>query len=102
MTRDDAVIGEAAGLAMGLVMLGTKSPIAIEDMTNVTNPEGVFTPPLSLFSSPSYPLSSLSLCSMLEILNTRKFREVWLWAFLWYAFNVPGSYQFHFDFTFHF
>ena len=35
MTRDDAVVGEAAGLAMGLVMLGTHSPQAIEDMTNV-------------------------------------------------------------------
>ncbi|ESO95352.1 hypothetical protein LOTGIDRAFT_206376 [Lottia gigantea] len=30
--QDDAVTGEAAGLAMGLVMLGTKSGTAIEDM----------------------------------------------------------------------
>ncbi|ELT92764.1 hypothetical protein CAPTEDRAFT_182474 [Capitella teleta] len=30
--QDDAVTGEAAGLAMGLVMLGTKSAMAIEDM----------------------------------------------------------------------
>ncbi|XP_076436013.1 26S proteasome non-ATPase regulatory subunit 1-like [Babylonia areolata] len=30
--QDDAVTGEAAGLAMGLVMLGTKSAAAIEDM----------------------------------------------------------------------
>ncbi|KAK7090850.1 26S proteasome non-ATPase regulatory subunit 1-like [Littorina saxatilis] len=30
--QDDAVTGEAAGLAMGLVMLGTKSATAIEDM----------------------------------------------------------------------
>ena len=37
MTRDDAVVGEAAGLSMGLVMLGTHSPMAIEDMTNVRN-----------------------------------------------------------------
>lgn len=36
MTRDDAVIGEAAGLAMGLVMIGTMAPIAIEDMLNVS------------------------------------------------------------------
>ena len=36
MTRDDAVVGEAAGLSMGLVMLGTHSPQAIEDMTNVS------------------------------------------------------------------
>ena len=36
MTRDDAVVGEAAGLSMGLVMLGTRSPQAIEDMTNVS------------------------------------------------------------------
>lgn len=38
MTRDDAVIGEAAGLAMGLVMIGTRSPTAIEDMLNVRAP----------------------------------------------------------------
>ena len=30
--QDDAVTGEAAGLAMGLVMLGTKSASAISDM----------------------------------------------------------------------
>ena len=36
MTRDDAVIGEAAGLAMGLVMVGSHSVTAIEDMTNVS------------------------------------------------------------------
>ena len=36
MTRDDAVIGEAAGLAMGLVMVGSRSSIAIEDMTTVS------------------------------------------------------------------
>ena len=36
MTRDDAVIGEAAGLAMGLVMIGTKNPTAIDDMINVS------------------------------------------------------------------
>lgn len=35
MTRDDAVIGEAAGLAMGLVMIGTKSEDSLEDMLNV-------------------------------------------------------------------
>ena len=40
MTRDDAVIGEAAGLAMGLVMLGTRSPTAIEDMLNVRREGG--------------------------------------------------------------
>ncbi|XP_064393012.1 26S proteasome non-ATPase regulatory subunit 1-like isoform X2 [Halichondria panicea] len=34
MTRDDAVIGEAAGLAMGLVMIGTRNEMAIEDMVN--------------------------------------------------------------------
>ena len=39
MTRDDAVIGEAAGIAMGLVMLGTRSPMALEDMTNVREGE---------------------------------------------------------------
>lgn len=30
--QDDAVTGEAAGIAMGMVMLGSKSPQAIEDM----------------------------------------------------------------------
>ena len=35
LTRDDAIIGEAAGLAMGLVMIGTASPVALEDMINV-------------------------------------------------------------------
>ena len=34
--QDDAVTGEAAGLAMGLVMLGTKSAMAIEDMVAVS------------------------------------------------------------------
>ena len=34
--QDDAVTGEAAGLAMGLVMLGSKSPMAIEDMVAVS------------------------------------------------------------------
>lgn len=32
MYQDDAVTGEAAGISMGLVMLGSKSPSAIEDM----------------------------------------------------------------------
>jgi 26S proteasome regulatory subunit N2 len=32
---EDAVAGEAAGLAMGLVMLGTGSVQAIEDMVQV-------------------------------------------------------------------
>lgn len=35
---DDAVAGEAAGIAMGLVMLGTKSAGAIEDMVTVSCP----------------------------------------------------------------
>ena len=30
--RDDAIIGEAAGLAMGLVMMGTNDLSAIEEM----------------------------------------------------------------------
>ena len=34
--QDDAVTGEAAGIAMGLVMLGTKSATAIEDMVAVS------------------------------------------------------------------
>lgn len=32
--QDDAVTGEAAGIAMGLVMLGSKSQIAIQDMVS--------------------------------------------------------------------
>lgn len=32
LCQDDAVVGEAAGLAMGLVMIGTRSPTAIHDM----------------------------------------------------------------------
>ena len=34
--QDDAVTGEASGIAMGLVMLGTKSARAIEDMVAVS------------------------------------------------------------------
>ncbi len=34
---EDAVTGEAAGLAMGLVMLGTGSLQAIEDMVQVSS-----------------------------------------------------------------
>ncbi len=39
MTRDDAVMGEAAGLAMGVVMIGTNHSTAIEDMLNVSTDE---------------------------------------------------------------
>ena len=35
--QDDAVTGEAAGIAMGLVMLGSKSAAAIEDMVAVSH-----------------------------------------------------------------
>ena len=35
LCQDDAVVGEAAGLAMGLVMIGTRSPTAIQDMIEV-------------------------------------------------------------------
>lgn len=35
--QDDAVTGEAAGIAMGMVMLGSKSSQAIEDMVAVSN-----------------------------------------------------------------
>lgn len=35
LCQDDAVVGEAAGLAMGLVMIGTRSPNAIQDMIEV-------------------------------------------------------------------
>ena len=30
--QDDAVVGEAAGLAMGMIMLGSGSPTAIDDL----------------------------------------------------------------------
>lgn len=36
------ISGEAAGLAMGLVMVGTKSAQAIEDMVAVSNPTEVY------------------------------------------------------------
>lgn len=35
--QDDAVTGEAAGIAMGMVMLGSKSTQAIEDMVAVSS-----------------------------------------------------------------
>lgn len=35
--QDDAVTGEAAGIAMGMVMLGSKHAPAIEDMVAVSN-----------------------------------------------------------------
>ncbi len=35
--QDDAVVGEAAGIAIGLVMLGTKSAQAIQDMLSVSS-----------------------------------------------------------------
>lgn len=34
--QDDAITGEAAGIAMGMVMLGSKSASAIEDMVSVS------------------------------------------------------------------
>ena len=34
--QDDAVIGEAAGIAMGLVMLGTKTSQGLTDMLSVS------------------------------------------------------------------
>ena len=35
--QDDAVTGEAAGISMGMVMLGSKSTQAIEDMVAVSS-----------------------------------------------------------------
>ena len=43
MTRDDAVVGESAGLAMGLVMIGTKSTDSLEDMLNVSQMHYIMT-----------------------------------------------------------
>ena len=77
MTRDDAVVGEAAGLAMGLVMLGTHSPQAIEDMTNVG---GVPLPWRRLWQ----PVECICLTfSMLETHNMKRFKEVYLWGLPW-------------------
>lgn len=36
--QDDAVTGEAAGISMGMVMLGSKATQAIEDMVAVSQP----------------------------------------------------------------
>lgn len=35
--QDDAATGEAAGIAMGMVMLGSKNASSIEDMVAVSN-----------------------------------------------------------------
>lgn len=35
--QDDAATGEAAGIAMGMVMLGSKNAAAIENMVTVSN-----------------------------------------------------------------
>lgn len=50
--QDDAITGEAAGIAMGMVMLGSKNIAAIEDMVAVSyeNEEK------DLFSSQIYKL----------------------------------------------
>ncbi|OCT57605.1 hypothetical protein XELAEV_18003248mg [Xenopus laevis] len=41
--QDDAVTGEAAGLALGLVMLGSKNAQAIEDMDPILRRSGMYT-----------------------------------------------------------
>lgn len=48
LNQDDAVIGEAAGIAMGLVMLGTKSAQVLQDMLNVRKYSFIFRLFLSL------------------------------------------------------
>ena len=58
---EDAVAGEAAGLAMGLVMLGTGSAQAIDDMVQVC------------FKSNKTKKSSLFSISMLKRHNMKKF-----------------------------
>lgn len=40
--QDDAITGEAAGIAMGMVMLGSKNASAIEDMVSVSRIDSVF------------------------------------------------------------
>lgn len=47
--QDDAVTGEAAGIAMGMVMLGSKSTQAIEDMVAVSLIHIAFFHPLLYF-----------------------------------------------------
>ena len=46
--QDDAVTGEAAGLAMGLTMLGSNSQQAIEDMVSYAQETQVTHPSLSI------------------------------------------------------
>ncbi|EFN63481.1 26S proteasome non-ATPase regulatory subunit 1 [Camponotus floridanus] len=53
--QDDAVTGEAAGIAMGMVMLGSKSTQAIEDMVAVTISLIVKRAPRSSCTSKEYP-----------------------------------------------
>ena len=50
LRQDDAVVGEAAGVAMGLVMLGTGSRIAAKDMIEVKNSHIKYFDYLSLLS----------------------------------------------------
>lgn len=70
---EDAVTGEAAGLAMGLVMLGTGSAQAIEDMVQVCDHvELLFT----LIDSPPF--------SMLKTPNMKRFYVVWPLVLLWF------------------
>ena len=78
MTRDDAVIGEAAGLAMGLVMIGTRSTTAIEDMLNVSRVTRAFVFPGVIFSLPLFPsfLPPSPPSSMPEIHSMKRFSVV--------------------------
>lgn len=48
--QDDAVTGEAAGIGMGMVMLGSKNAQAIEDMVSVSPSYFNFYAILLLFS----------------------------------------------------
>lgn len=59
--QDDAVTGEAAGIAMGMVMLGSKSTQAIEDMVAVSKSRRFFRKILTNHRIKSYlhPNSSL-------------------------------------------
>lgn len=54
--QDDAVTGEAAGIAMGMVMLGSKSTQAIEDMVAVSFLSFIFDSLFKMHASSFIPI----------------------------------------------
>lgn len=74
LSQDDAVVGEAAGVGMGLVMLGTCSEIAIKDMIEVSNKIMYM---YIMYSNVFIYFLSLSLlcCSMLLRHSMKRYKE---------------------------